>query len=71
MSEKSGAAQNSVEKPSRSHGHCCEIDSMNKALNSGDDLQGATMGTVRLNESGRILSAFSTCYAVKKAFGVN
>jgi RHS repeat-associated protein len=59
-----------VQNPSRSHGHCCEIDAINKALNAGDDVKGAKMGPVKLNESGRILPACSTCAAVKKDLGV-
>jgi hypothetical protein len=63
-------ALDSVQNPSRSHGHCCEIDSANKALNAGDDVRGAKMGPVRLNESGRILPACSTCREVKKYLGI-
>jgi hypothetical protein len=48
----------------------CEIDAANKALNAGDDVRGATMGSVQLNESGRILSACSTCREVMKYLGI-
>jgi hypothetical protein len=43
---------------------------MNKALNAGDKLQGAKMGAVGLNETGRILPPFSTCREVMKLLGV-
>lgn len=70
MNSKVQEALGNVQKPSRSHGHCCEIDAMNKALNAGDDISGAKMGSVKLNESGRVLPACSTCREVKKALDV-
>ena len=70
MNSKTQQALDSVKNPSRSHGHCCEIDAINKALNAGDDVQGATMGPVKYNETGRVIPACSTCREVKKALGV-
>ncbi|MEA5668060.1 RHS repeat-associated core domain-containing protein [Stenotrophomonas sp. MH1] len=64
-------ALDSVQNPSRTHGACCEIDAVNKALNAGDDVRGATMGPVKLNESDRVVPACSTCREVKKTLGVN
>lgn len=70
MNSQVQEALDNVQKPSRTHGHCCEIDAMNKALNAGDSLKGAKMGPVKLNESGRVLPACSTCREVKRALGV-
>ena len=70
MSPQTQQALDGVQNPSRSDGHCCEIDAINKALNAGDSVKGATMGPVKLNESGRILPACSTCSEVKKALDV-
>ena len=63
-------ALDNVKNPSRTHGFCCEIDAMNKASNAGDSLKGAKMGPVKLNDSGRVLPACSTCREVKKTLGV-
>ena len=63
-------ALDAVKKPSRSHGACCEIDAANKALNAGDSVRGAKMGPVKLNNSGRILPACSTCREVMKTLGI-
>ncbi|MDG4556293.1 MAG: RHS repeat-associated core domain-containing protein [Candidatus Contendobacter sp.] len=70
MHPQTQQALDSVQNPSRTHGHCCEIDAINKALNAGDDVQGAKMGPVRLNESGRTIPACSTCREVKESLGV-
>ncbi len=70
MHPKTKQALDGVQKPSRTHGHCCEIDAINKALNAGDNVRGAKMGPVRLNESGRTIGACSTCREVKKTLGV-
>jgi RHS repeat-associated protein len=63
-------ALDSVKKPSRSHGDCCEIDAINKALNKGDDVRGGTMGPVTKHKTGAVLPACSTCREVKKRLGV-
>jgi len=70
MNPRTQNALESVQNPSRTHGQCCEIDAINKALNAGDDVRGAKMGPVKLNESGRILPACSTCREVKTILGV-
>ncbi len=70
MNPQTQQALESVKKPSRTHGHCCEIDAINKALNAGDNVRGAKMGPVRLNETGRTIPACSTCREVKKILGV-
>lgn len=70
MNQQTQQALDGVQKPSRTHGHCCEIDAINKALNAGDDVRGATMGPVKLNESGRIIPPCSTCREVMKSLGV-
>ncbi len=70
MHPQTQQALDDVQKPSRTHGYCCEIDAINKALNAGDNIRGAKMGPVKLNESGRILPACSTCREVKKSLGV-
>lgn len=62
-------ALDGVQNPSRTHGECCEVDAINKALNAGDQVRGSTMGPVNLNESGRTIPACSSC-RVKKEFGV-
>lgn len=70
MNSQTQQALDAVQKPSRTHGHCCEIDVINKALNAGDDVRGATMGPVKLNESGRTLPACSTCREVLNSLGI-
>jgi RHS repeat-associated protein len=70
MHPQTQQALEGVQNPSRSHGHCCEIDAINKALNAGESVQGAKMGPVKLNDSGRNLPACSTCREVKKTMGV-
>jgi len=71
MHPETQKALDGVKKPSRTHGHCCEIDAINKALNKGDKVGGAKMGPVKLNESGRTLGPCSTCREVKKSLGVD
>ncbi len=70
MHSKTQEALEVVKNPSRSHGACCEIDAINKALNAGDSVQGAKMGPVQKNNSGRVLPACSTCREVKKTLGI-
>lgn len=70
MHPETQKALDGVQNPSRTHGLCCEIDAINKALNAGDAVRGAKMGPVRLNESGRTIPACSTCRVVKRALGV-
>lgn len=70
MNQQTQQALDGVQNPSRTHGHCCEIDAINKALNAGDDVRGAAMGSVKLNESGRIIPPCSTCREVMKNLGV-
>lgn len=70
MRPQTRRALDGVQNPSRTHGECCEIDVFNKALNAGDDVRGARMGPVKLNESGRIIPACSTCREVKKTLEV-
>ncbi|UHQ23257.1 RHS repeat-associated core domain-containing protein [Lysobacter sp. 5GHs7-4] len=70
MHPRTQRALDIVQKPSRTHGQCCEIDAINKALNAGDDVRGAKMGPVKLNESGRIIPPCSTCREVKKTLGI-
>lgn len=70
MNPQTQQALDGVQNPSRTHGHCCEIDAINKALNAGDDVRGATMGPVKLNESGRTIPPCSTCREVLKTLGV-
>jgi len=60
-----------VQNPSRTHGHCCEIDAINKALNSGGSVQGATMGLVQLNNSGRVIGPCSTCREVMRQLEID
>ena len=54
------------------HGCCGEIDAMSKALNSGADLKGATMATVRAvgSKAGQVMEPCSSCAAVAKDQGV-
>ncbi|WP_374520565.1 hypothetical protein [Undibacterium squillarum] len=70
MNSQTQEALSSVKNPSRTHGHCCEINAANKALNAGKDARGAKMGPVQLNDSGRILPACSTCREVMKFLGI-
>lgn len=70
MNQQTQQTLDGVQNPSRTHGHCCEIDAINKALNAGDDVRGATMGPVKLNESGRVLPPCSTCREVMNSLGV-
>lgn len=70
MNQQTQEALDGVQNPSRTHGHCCELDAINKALNAGDDVRGATMGPVQLNESGRVLLPCSTCREVMSSLGV-
>lgn len=64
-------ALDKVQNPSRTHGHCCEIDAVNKALNSGENVQGASMGAVRLNQSGRVIGPCSTCREVMRELDID
>jgi len=68
MNPQTEEALANVKNPSRNHGQCCEIDAINKALNAGDSVKGATMGPVKLNESGRVLQPCPTCKEVKSYF---
>ncbi|WP_245541196.1 RHS repeat-associated core domain-containing protein [Stenotrophomonas hibiscicola] len=54
------------------HGCCGEIDAMSKALNSGADLKGATMATVRAvgSKAGQVMEPCTSCAAVAKDQGV-
>lgn len=70
MNQQTQQALDGVQNPSRTHGHCCEIDAINKALNAGDDVRGAAMGSVKLNESERIIPPCSTFREVMKNLGV-
>jgi len=71
MNSTTQEALDNVQNPSRTHGHCCEIDAINKALNAGDDVQGASMGTVQLNQSGRSIGPCSTCREVMRDLDIN
>lgn len=70
MHPQTQEALDSVQNPSGTHGHCCEIDAINKALNAGDDVQGAKMGPVRDNRTGEIKPPCSSCREVKRTLGV-
>ena len=63
-------ALNGVEPPSGTHGACCEIDAMNKALNAGEDLSGARMSAVVDNATGEAKAPCSSCSEVMEHFGV-
>jgi hypothetical protein len=69
MNPEMQQALDAVKNPSRSHGHCCEIDAMNKALNAGESIRGGKMGPVRSNETGLEIPPCSTCREVKKTLG--
>ena len=70
MNPEIQASLDAVENPSGSHGACCEIDAMNKALNRGDSLRGAKMGQVKDNQTGEVIPPCSTCREVKAMHGV-
>jgi uncharacterized protein RhaS with RHS repeats len=70
MQPETQAALDAVENPSRSHGKCCEIDAINKAIGAGEDVKGAKMGPVTDNKVGDVIPTCSTCREVMKSLGV-